>query len=295
MSFKADLHMHSSYSTDGEIAPATLMRMAADAGMRCVAVSDHNRVDAVSAAIDAGRPLRMVVVPGIEIDCDFGDIHLHVLGYDIDHTADEYQELWETVAKNEAAAASLLMDRVEATGIAVDREKAKALAGDGYVIPEHVAEVVLADPRNDGVELLTPFRAGGPRSDNPFVNFYWDVCSPGKPAHVSVSYISLDECIRLIESTGGFPVIAHPGQNLRGCPERLADIARCGVRGVEAYSNYHTPEECARWVEAARENELFVTCGSDFHGKTKPAISIGRHGAGDDVETLLEGFFQALT
>lgn len=296
MSFKADLHVHSSVSCDGEIVPDVLVRMAADAGMRCIAVTDHNRVDALRTAVIAGRNAGVVVIPGIEIDCDFGDVHLHILGYGIDYDAPEYLSLWERVEADESAAGSLFMDRVEALGIVVDREKAEQLARDmgGFVIPEHIAEAVLGDSRNDGNALLAPFRPGGVRADSPFVNFYWDLCSAGKPAHVVVPYMGLEECVGLITGSGGVPVLAHPGRSLGGCPGCLADIAGCGVVGVEAYSNYHTAEVCLRWREEGERCGMFSTCGSDFHGRTKPAILIGGHGAGDDVEELLKPFFEAI-
>lgn len=295
MKFKADLHLHSSVSSDGEIEPEALVRMAAEAGMGCVAVTDHNRTHGVGRAVAAGKSAGVVVIPAIEIDCDFGDAHLHVLGYGIDHAAPGFEELWRQVHESEAAAANGVIDNVEAMGIRVDRDKVWGMARDGVVIVEYVAEVALADSRNDGNPILEPFRPGGARSDNPLVNFYWDLCGRGKPGHVAVESISLGECVGLITATGGVPVLAHPGQSLKEHQGLLPEIAGAGVRGVEAYSSYHSPEQCAFWREQARESALFVTCGSDFHGKMKPAIPIGGHGAGDDVQELLEPFFAALT
>lgn len=35
-------------------------------------------------------------------------------------------------------------------------------------------EALLKDERYVDHELLKPYRSGGSRSDNPYVNFYWD-------------------------------------------------------------------------------------------------------------------------
>ena len=71
------------------------------------------------------------------------------------------------------------MDFAEKAGFIFDREKVKALSPDGTVTGEMIGEVVLADKRNDENILLKPYRDGGNRSDNPYVNFYWDWFSKG--------------------------------------------------------------------------------------------------------------------
>lgn len=294
MSLKADLHMHSSMSADGEITPEQLVAMAAKANFNCIAITDHNRIDGIAPAIQAGKKSGITIIPGVEIDCDFGDIHLHILGYGIDYERPEFASLWQKAKANECAASNQLMDRVEALGIVINRDAVKKIAGDGSVIGEHIAEAALEDPRNADNTKLAPFRPGGARSDNPFVNFYWDFCGRGKPAHVAVDCITLDECITLIADSGGIPVLAHPGQSIHEHPGSLPEIVVKGVRGMEAYSSYHTPEACIHWKNEADKNNLFVTCGSDFHGKTKPSIALGQHGAGDTMEELLAGFFKSL-
>lgn len=294
MTIHIDLHIHSSISADGEIAPEMLVDMALQAGYQCIAITDHNRVGGVAQAIDAGIKNGVTVIPGIEMDCDYGNTHLHILGYGIDHTRSEFEDLWQTVKKNENNAANELMDKIASLGIAFDKEAVLKLAGDNPVVTEQVGEVALADSRNDGNPLLESFRPGGTRSDNPLVNFYWDICSPGKPAYVHVPYITLEECIAVITGAGGIPVLAHPGQSLKNTSVGLPDLAAKGIRGVEAFSSYHSPEECARWNTEAKQLGLTVTCGSDFHGKIKPAIAIGQHGATGDMEEILNALLRKL-
>lgn len=48
-----------------------------------------------------------------------------------------------------------------------------------------------------------------------------------------------------------------------------------GLQGVEAFSSYHDAETAKYFLKKGREHNLLVTCGSDFHGKTKPVIEIG--------------------
>lgn len=62
----ADLHLHTSFS-DGTYAPDELVRRARDAGLAAIAVSDHDTVDALDAAMAAGDRFGVEVLPGIEL------------------------------------------------------------------------------------------------------------------------------------------------------------------------------------------------------------------------------------
>ena len=65
-----------------------------------------------------------------------------------------------------------------------------------------------------------------------------------------------------------------------------------GIDGVEVFSNYHAPEHIEYYEEFAKKHNLLITCGSDFHGKTKPSISLGHNGCKhpEEVETLLKKY-----
>ena len=136
-------------------------------------------------------------------------------------------------------------------------------------------EVLLNDPRYQEHPLLKPYREGGTRSDNPYVNFYWDYYSQGKPCYTKIIYPSLKETIDLIKNHGGTVVLAHPGNNLKGQFEVFDEMVALGVEGVEAFSNYHSLETVNYFYDAGKKHNLLITCGSDFHGKTKPAIELG--------------------
>ncbi|OPJ61618.1 hypothetical protein [Clostridium chromiireducens] len=70
----------------------------------------------------------------------------------------------------------------------------------------------------------------------------------------------------------------------------LRDIISCGIKGIEVYSSYHSREQVDFYKEFALKNKLILTCGSDFHGKTKPSISID----GTDCENSEENIISRL-
>lgn len=84
--------------------------------------------------------------------------------------------------------------------------------------------------------------------------------------------------IDIIHRNHGAAVLAHPGVNLKGKEFLLDGILGLGIDGIEAFSSYHTSEQAKNFYQIACEKQVFVTCGSDYHGKTKPSIEIGKHG-----------------
>ena len=54
-------------------------------------------------------------------------------------------------------------------------------------------------------------------------------------------------------------------------------MVKVGLQGVEAFSSYHSEETVHYFYNKGKEHQLLITCGSDYHGKTKPAIHIGEN------------------
>lgn len=283
-----DLHTHSSYSIDGEIPPAQLVDMARQRGISHLSVADHNRAVGVREAIAAAKNTPVTIIPCIELDCAYEDVCLHVLGYFIDHLDPAYDALWSDTRKRGAELNIRKIESVLALGYHIDPEETLRSAVDGVLSDVSVAGAVLSDPRNlDHPDLLS-YRPGGEKSRDPMVRFAWDVMSLGGPAYVPDGSPSLAAGIDLIRSTGGTPVLAHPGANITGREHYLPGILRAGVLGIEAYCNYHDPEQVRFWRKAAVDNNVVFTCGSDYHGRAKPSIDMGRHGADGLEERILD-------
>lgn len=288
-----DLHMHTNVSTDGDYAPEALLQRCAASGLKTVAISDHNSTRAYPGAYRVAAGLGLNLISGVELDCQREGVSLHVLGYGIDpqDAAFARYEAYVTAQDQHASAARLAA--VRGLGIHIAEEAIHALAVQGIITGEMLAEVALQDRRNDQHPLLQPYRTGGARSDNPYVNFYWDVCSQGKPAYVRVEYMSLDEGVAMIRAAGGLAVLAHPGINIGQDAQIFRAILGSGVRGVEAYSSYHSAATVQFYAELARAEGVLITIGSDFHGKTKPAIRLGSFSVADET-AIHVAFLQAI-
>ena len=274
--------MHSYYSDDGEFEPKQLIDLCLEKNIKYFSIADHNSVRGIKEAKEYCVGKNINIIPAIELDCTFNEINLHVLGYGIDYDKIVFYDIEDNIIKQEQFASKKRMKLVKELGIDFSDEVINSLSRNGVVNGEMIAEAAMKFDKNHENPLLMPYYENGSRSDNPYVNFYWDYCAQGKAAYAEVSFISLQEAINIIEESGGIPILAHPGNNIKENINLLEQIISCGIKGIEVYSSYHSKEQVEFYKKFSLKHKLLLTCGSDFHGKTKPSIVIG----GTDCEGI---------
>lgn len=285
---KIDLHIHSNFSDDGELTVENIVNISKENGMKSISITDHNSVKGVSSAVECGNNVGVEVIPGIEIDCTYNSLNLHVLGYFIDYTRKEFDELEKSIFEQEMKIASEKIEKLQKnTGLKIDLSEVLERANGKIVTGELIGEILLNKADSINNELLKPYLNNGARSDMAYVNFYWDFFSQGKAAYIPISYISLREAINLIKSSNGVPIIAHPGNNLKNNMDAIDAIIKEGIEGIEVFSSYHSLEQTNYFNNKASENKVLVTCGSDFHGKNKPNIKIGECNCDLDYNSII--------
>lgn len=289
-----DLHIHSFYSADGEFEPKTIVDLCIGRKIRYFSIADHNCVKAIDEAKIYCKGKDIEIIPAIELDCTIDSVNLHVLGYGIDYHNPIFNEIQENIILQEQSASKKRLELIRKIGIDFSDEIIWSLSRNGIVTGEMIAEAAMQFDKDHINPLLQPYYENGSRSDNPYVNFYWDYCAQGKPAYAEVKFISLQETIKVIEENGGVSVLAHPGNNLKENNALLETIISCGVKGIEVYSSYHSEKQVSFYKEFALKHKLLLTCGSDFHGKTKPSISIGGSNCEDNEETIIFALKEAL-
>lgn len=281
--------MHTTISNDGTYSPETIIQMCHEAGLEIVALADHNSTKAFRIAKPIADAYGMKLIPAVELDCHIDGINLHVLGYGIDPNHPVFDAYEEEILSQERNSSQFVVDKIRELGIHLEDDALNRVQIHGVITGEMIAEVALEDSKNDHNELLLPYREGGSRSQNPLVNFYWDYCAQGKVAYYPIRFRTIDEIIKMIKDAGGFAVLAHPGNNIKTNVDVFNKIIDKGVIGVEVYSSYHSPEVMEHYHALALEHDLIMTLGSDFHGKTKPSIHLGKFNIPDEKQ-LTERF-----
>jgi predicted metal-dependent phosphoesterase TrpH len=286
-----DLHIHSNVSDDGEFSPKQLINICKISGVKVTAIADHNSVRGIKEAMAEAEKIGIKLIPAIELDCTYNNINLHVLGYNIyKHNIEAFNEIEQYVLMQEQLNSKKRVKYIRDLGISVDDESIMKLSRSGVITGEMIAEVVLKDCRNSNIRILSQYFDGGARSDNPYVNFYWDFCSQGKVAYVPITYITLEEAIKVICLSGGISILAHPGNNVHEDEQLLSEIISKGIEGLEVYSSYHSAEQKKFYNNIAEKKGIIKTVGSDFHGKTKPSIQIGNVEIEDAEDDIYKSF-----
>jgi len=270
-----DLHIHSEYSLDGDLKVSEILRKSQEAGLKIISITDHNLVKAIPEALSEGLARNIRVIPGIEIDCNYKGTDLHVLGYNIEWQSKDFGNLETDFATKVMGAFSQMIVNLHKMGIDINAAEVLDKAGGQVPSGELIAEVLLNNEKYNDLKQIDPYRQGGERSDMPYLNFYLDFFAQGKPAHVSVKYMDYVSAIKLIKKNNGIPVIAHPGLNLKDREEVVEELLGFGAKGLEVFNNYHSVKQIEYFAGLAVKNKVLMTCGSDFHGKTKPVIKLG--------------------
>jgi predicted metal-dependent phosphoesterase TrpH len=284
----ADLHIHSSYSNDGEFGVRELIEKCVHKKMNTIAITDHNSISAINEALPICTNAGIDLIPGIEIDCSFRGTDLHLLGYHIDWQSSDFTTLEKSIRKKVMDSFPQMIHNLGKLGIDVDEKEVLAKADGQLPSGELIAEVLLANQLYYSNPKLQPYVDGGDRSDMPYINFYHDFFAQGKPAYVKIGYMEFHDAIDLVKRNGGTPVIAHPGLNLKGKEELVTELLQEGAEGLEVFNNYHLETQIHYFAALCMHGSVLMTCGSDFHGKNKPLIQIGEYKTHSQYDNYLQ-------
>lgn len=289
-----DLHMHSCYSLDGQFTPEELVEIADKKGLKVIALSDHDCVNGVPEMISFGQKKGIQVIPAIECSTIFHGYDVHLLGYGLDIHNPYFTSLQDCLKElNKDVFHIRIQKMIEKYGVEIDEEQ--VLRDSHGENPWFLmCTQLFTDPRYQEIEDFKDYIPGGKRSDPAPVNFFWDKCTMGNDLFVPVNNPDFIESIDLIHKAGGLAVIAHPFRTFYKQEDFLQEAIDGGIDGIEAYSNYHTPEQCLYYEEYAKAHNLLITCGSDFHGEKKPSIQMGEYGLEKDGSLFLNEFLEKL-
>jgi len=240
-----DLHIHTQAS-DGALSPAQVVERAIDRGLAAIAITDHDIVDGcLPAALAAGE--RLEVIPGIEINTEWGSQEVHILGYYIDLNDQRFLDVLEELRQARLGRITKIVRKLAEIGVKLEMSRVLELAGDGTIGRPHVA---LAMIEAGYIETIR--------------EAFTDYIGYGAPAYVPRYKLSPAEAVQIIRQAGGIPVLAHPG--LIGDDDLIPALVASGLQGLEVYYPEHSQEQVTHYRQLAEGYGLIVTGGSDYHG-----------------------------
>lgn len=242
----ADLHLHTTAS-DGADPPAAVCRRAHAAGLRAIAITDHDSVEGLSEAFEEGAGLRLEVLAGCELTAYLDEREIHILGYGFDPADAELLEHLRTFRDARRRRTEEMVARLDQTGAPIELQRVLDLSEGGSVGRVHVARALL--------------EAGHVST---FQEAFTRYLVPGRPAHVPKLSISPAQVIAVLHRAGGVAVLAHPAAS--GLEATIPALVGVGLDGIEVWHSLHRTEQENKLFAEAERLGLLKTGGSDCHG-----------------------------
>lgn len=258
-----DLQSHSVWS-DGALPASDVVEAAARAGVEILALSDHDAVDGVSEALDAGAAFGVKVIPAVEVSSiDPEGDDLHILGYGIDHRQPELLEALKDFRADREGRADRMAEALIELGWQVDDAPLAERRAAGLPIGRpHLAGAVFHHPAN-AARLKDEGIDGSP------TDLLVAYLIEGKPAFRTRTHPTVPQAIDLIHAAGGVAVWGHPFWDVKP-PERVGATVRrfkeYGLDGVETFYIEHDRDQTVFLADLTEELGLLSTGSADFHG-----------------------------
>ena len=255
----ADLHTHSTAS-DGQYAPAQLVQLAKEKGIEALALTDHDTVDGIPEAAQAGRRAGIRVIPGVELGAKEYK-NLHILGYNYANAPCPLTDLCQKLRAGRDERKYRILDFLKEKGVELSLEEVEEMAGGKVIARPHFAQVMV--------------RHGYVATTREAFDRYLDT---SEYSRIERFKASAQECIEAIKASGGRVSMAHPyqvGLDDDALEALVRSLKGFGLDAIECYHSGHTPQQTAFYLSLAKRYDLHVTGGSDFHGeRVKPNIQL---------------------
>jgi 3',5'-nucleoside bisphosphate phosphatase len=257
-----DLQSHSTHS-DGDLAPAHVVALAAAAGVELLALSDHDTVAGIDEALQAANSHGIALARAVEISApDGAHPDIHVLGYGIDHHDEALLERLTAYRADRDGRADRMIAKLRELGWELEETNIQKRVAQGKPVGRpHIAAAVFAHPANQQRlkdEDLT---------DPPAVLVAYLI--EGTPAFAGRTIPTVEDAIGVIHAAGGVAIWAHPFWDIKDDDAVLATLDRYvgyGIDGVEAFYTTHSPKQIQLLADRAAELDLLTTGSADFHG-----------------------------
>lgn len=247
---KIDLHVHTEES-DGVHSVEEVVELALNNQVDVLAITDHESTHGVGKAQDfiskSNAGLR--IIPGVEFLTSYKGQEIHLLGYFADVNQSQLQNRLKELREDRTHLAFDMVKLLQQGGFKLEWNKVEQEATlEGAVSKAHIMRVLYQ--MNEGLN--------GPK----ILSFF----QPGGVAYLPFLKHPYEEAVDFINSCQGLPVLAHPG--LIRKQELVPELLAVRKTGLEVYYGYWENRQALieHYEKLARENDLPVTGGSDYHG-----------------------------
>lgn len=263
---KVDFHVHTT-SSDGIFSPSEVVKRAYENNVKYLAITDHDTIDGLNEAIEESYKYDITLIPGIELSTQHNNESVHILGFfkDDNFKNQEFIKELDNIKNHRIVRAKKMINKLkEEFNIEINFEKILKDAKDTIARP-HIAREII--------------NCGYPYThDEIFNKFIGKNCK----AYVPTLKLSTMDGLKLLKKYNAHVFLAHPKLIVNSS---IHEFLSMGFDGLESIYYLNTQEETESFLKLANDNNLLVSCGSDFHGNLKEDT---RHGDIGSVELPYE-------
>ena len=256
MSDAVDLHAHTDRS-DGVHPPATLVRLAVEAGLSALAVTDHDTTAGLPEAVAAASSFGLELIPAVEIGVLEEGKDVHLLAYFIDPAHPGLVALLAALRRARERRLAGMLRRLRRLGLPLTAGEVRRRAPRGGPVGRPLLAAALV-ARGWVADVEDAFR-------------FW--ISTEGPAYLPNQTPPAEEVLRIILQAGGIPVLAHPG--IYPWERFLDRYVEAGLMGLEVCHPRHDAAATRTFEREARARGLLETGGSDYHGRSGNESPLG--------------------
>ncbi len=256
-----DLHVHS-LKSDGSLTPSELVDKALSLNLRAFALTDHDCTDGLPEAMEYAKDKDVEVIPGIELSTGYNGKDVHIVGLDIDYKNESLQKWLTDFRASRDLRNQKMCDKLQnEAGIDISYETLKATDPGAVITRSHYAKFLFAHG------YVKSIREAFDRYIGDHARYY-----------VPREKIDPREAVKVILLSGGIPVLAHPvlyHLTKKQLSELVSMLKEAGLIGIEAIYSTYAPSDEREIKALAKEYDLAISGGSDYHGVVKPGLEMG--------------------
>ena len=268
-----DLHMHTTYS-DGTESCTTVLKKCQEKNLSYISITDHNTALAYEELekLDVKSLFTGKIIPGIELNTKALNIPIEILGYGIDYKKmnELVKDVYIPATERNTIEVRRLYDKCIEAGILLDQNCLDNYRSEMFASVFFHNEIT---KHKENKKLLSPEAWDSSKI------FYRQYMSDPK----TKLYVEMDDFVpnfetasNLVRQAGGLVFVPHIFEYKKNAEPILNYILdNFNIDGIECYYTTFTPAQHNRLIKLCAERNLFVSGGTDFHGKIKPDVDIG--------------------
>ncbi len=245
----SDLHTHSVFS-DGELSVELIIDLAKDRNIKYISITDHENTHQFQKALSfvKDKNINISVIPGTEISTQLEEQEIHLVVYYHPEKADKIEDFVKPIKEAKKVRVYRILEKLRNMKLPVNEDR--ILSNSRSLNRMCVARYLYQNGYSESVK-----------------DAFRKILDREEIKNIKVKYPNTLDTARYLSEIGCFVGIAHPDfikkfRNLN----MLEKLVVSGCMGIEVFHPIVVGELQEKVYEYAKQRNLVILGGSDFHG-----------------------------